>query len=72
MHAHQAFLPPPHPTHPPSPSSPPLQGGPFRYCDLVGPKKVAEDMQRYADALGEHFAPPQLLLDVAKSGKTFH
>jgi len=29
-------------------------------------------MQRYADALGEHFAPPQLLLDVAKSGKTFH
>ena len=29
-------------------------------------------MQRYADKLGDHFSPPQLLLDVAKSGKTFH
>ena len=63
-------------THAHAPSlhllAPRPQGGPFRYCDLVGPKKVADDMQRYADALGEHFAPPQLLLDVAKSGKTFH
>ena len=51
---------------------PPFLGGPFRYCDIAGPQKVADAMQRYADALGPHFAPPQLLLDVAKAGGKFH
>lgn len=49
-----------------------MQGGPFRYCDIVGPAKVADAMKKYADTLGEQFAPPQLLLDMAKSGKLFH
>ena len=51
---------------------PPFLGGPFRYCDLTGLRKVSEDMQRYADTVGPQFAPPQLLLDMAKAGKTFH
>ena len=51
---------------------PPFLGGPFRYCDIMGAQKVVDDMQRYADALGPHFAPPQLLLDVAKAGGKFH
>jgi enoyl-CoA hydratase/long-chain 3-hydroxyacyl-CoA dehydrogenase len=51
---------------------PPFLGGPFRYCDLKGAQHVADDMRRFADKLGPHFDPPQLLLDVAKAGATFH
>jgi 3-hydroxyacyl-CoA dehydrogenase/enoyl-CoA hydratase/3-hydroxybutyryl-CoA epimerase len=51
---------------------PPFLGGPFRYVDTLGPAKVADTMSRYADKVGPWFAPPQLLLDVAKAGKKFH
>jgi enoyl-CoA hydratase/long-chain 3-hydroxyacyl-CoA dehydrogenase len=51
---------------------PPFLGGPFRWCDIQGLQKVADDMQRLADTVGPHFAPPRLLLDLAKAGKTFH
>jgi enoyl-CoA hydratase / long-chain 3-hydroxyacyl-CoA dehydrogenase len=51
---------------------PPFWGGPFRYCDLVGTRKVADKMQQLADTLGPQFKPPQLLLDLARDGKTFH
>jgi len=51
---------------------PPFLGGPFRYCDVEGLAKVADAMQKLADTVGPHFAPPQLLLDLARAGKTFH
>ena len=51
---------------------PPFLGGPFRYCDLIGLQKVADSMHRYADTVGPHFTPPQLLLDLAREGKSFH
>ena len=51
---------------------PPFLGGPFRYADTLGAQKVADSMSRYAGTVGEHFAPPQILLDLAKSGKKFH
>lgn len=51
---------------------PPFLGGPFRYADSLGPQKVADSMARYAASEGEHFAPPQILLDLAKAGKKFH
>lgn len=51
---------------------PPFLGGPFRYTDLVGPQKVLDTMQKYADTVGPQFSPPQLLIDIAKAGKKFH
>jgi len=51
---------------------PPFLGGPFMWIDTVGPATVVEKMQRLADEHGERFAPPQLLVDKAKAGKTFH
>jgi enoyl-CoA hydratase/long-chain 3-hydroxyacyl-CoA dehydrogenase len=51
---------------------PPFLGGPFRYCDLMGTRAVADAMQRLADTVGPQFAPPRLLLDLARDGKTFH
>jgi enoyl-CoA hydratase/long-chain 3-hydroxyacyl-CoA dehydrogenase len=51
---------------------PPFLGGPFRYADIAGPAVIAARMQALADVHGPRFAPPQLLLDVAKSGRKFH
>jgi enoyl-CoA hydratase/long-chain 3-hydroxyacyl-CoA dehydrogenase len=51
---------------------PPFLGGPFRYCDIRGLQSVADAMQKLADTVGPHFAPPRLLLDLARAGKTFH
>ncbi|XP_067931564.1 trifunctional enzyme subunit alpha, mitochondrial-like [Watersipora subatra] len=51
---------------------PPFLGGPFRFVDHYGAGKLVELMQRNSDLYGEQFLPCQLLLDVAKSGKSFH
>jgi 3-hydroxyacyl-CoA dehydrogenase len=51
---------------------PPFLGGPFMWIDSVGAQTVVEKMQRYEHEHGKQFAPPQLLLDHAKSGKPFH
>jgi 3-hydroxyacyl-CoA dehydrogenase len=51
---------------------PPFLGGPFRYADILGASKVADNMSKYADKHGAQFAPPQSLVDLAKTGKTFH
>ena len=51
---------------------PPFLGGPFRYVDQLGAAKVEAKMARLADKLGERFAPPDSLRDLARSGKTFH
>jgi enoyl-CoA hydratase / long-chain 3-hydroxyacyl-CoA dehydrogenase len=51
---------------------PPFLGGPFRYADALGAAALADTMRAYADALGPRFAPPQALLDLAKSGGSFH
>jgi len=51
---------------------PPFLGGPFRHIDQRGAQAVADEMARFADEIGPQFAPPQLLLDHAKSGKPFH
>ena len=51
---------------------PPFLGGPFRYADIMGPQRMADSMARYADSLGPQFAPPAILLDLAKAGKKFH
>jgi len=51
---------------------PPFLGGPFRYADTVGARVLADQMQRLADAAGDRFAPPQILLDHARSGTKFY
>ena len=51
---------------------PPFLGGPFRWSDIMGARAMADKMQGYADRLGPRFAPPQILLDLAKSGGKFH
>lgn len=51
---------------------PPFYGGPFRYIDRFGADKVVSDMKGLADRYGQRFAPAELLLEHAKSGKKFH
>ena len=51
---------------------PPFLGGPFMYVDAVGAKEVVARMEALQKAHGDQFAPPQLLLDHAASGKPFH
>lgn len=51
---------------------PPFLGGPFRYCDQLGAQAVVDKMNKYADEVGPHFAPAQILVDLAKSGGKFH
>lgn len=51
---------------------PPFLGGPFRWLDTLGAAAAVEKLRRYEAALGPHFAPPQLLVDMAATGRKFH
>ncbi len=51
---------------------PPFEGGPFRYMDRLGAKKVVERLKALEQANGKRFAPCQLLLDMAKKGTKFY
>ncbi|XP_056419643.1 trifunctional enzyme subunit alpha, mitochondrial [Hyla sarda] len=52
---------------------PPCLGGPFRYTDAYGAKRIVEKMRKFEDVYGSHFTPCQLLLDHAKDpSKKFH
>lgn len=51
---------------------PPFRGGPFRYIDSEGAKKVADTFQRLADKHGPRFKPPQILQDYAAENKKFY
>ena len=50
---------------------PPFLGGPFTYIDRVGAGTVVGQMERFAEKNGERFAPAQILVDAAKSGRKF-
>merc|ERR1712117_300112 len=51
---------------------PPFSGGPFRYIDTMGAQKFVDHMRRFEQSYGVGFAPCQLLVDMAKSGKKFY
>lgn len=50
----------------------PFRGGPLRYADSIAVTKVAEELTRFSESAGPHYAPCGLLRDMAKSGKRFY
>ena len=50
----------------------PFTGGPFRMLDSVGAATYVDKMNKLADDYGDRFAPCDLLVDYAKSGKKFY
>jgi len=50
----------------------PFRGGPLRTADTMAITKVVEDLTRYAETAGPHYAPSALLQDMAKTGKRFY
>ena len=51
---------------------PPFLGGPFRYIDTMGVKAAVKKFTALANAHGQHFAPPKLLVAMAAEGRTFY
>ncbi len=50
----------------------PFRGGPLRYADSTGVGKLVSSMERLADSGATHFAPCELLRQMAESEKTFY
>lgn len=51
---------------------PPILGGPFRFADVEGLKKVVKTLRKLEEKFGERFKPAQILLDMAEQDKTFY
>jgi len=51
---------------------PPFLGGPFRYMDLLGIKRVVELLDEHADKYGERFKPCDKLVAMANEGQSFY
>jgi 3-hydroxyacyl-CoA dehydrogenase/enoyl-CoA hydratase/3-hydroxybutyryl-CoA epimerase len=51
---------------------PPFLGGPFRYLDHLGARFAMEMLERLSGQYGERFRPAELLVSMAKEGKSFH
>ncbi|MCG3729862.1 fatty acid oxidation complex subunit alpha FadJ [Vibrio cincinnatiensis] len=51
---------------------PPFLGGPFRYMDHIGLKKLVEMMNQHAQKYGDHFAPCDGLVTRAGLDETFY
>ncbi|MBI5486512.1 MAG: enoyl-CoA hydratase/isomerase family protein [Deltaproteobacteria bacterium] len=51
---------------------PPFRGGPFRHVDAVGADAVVRRMEELAGRHGPRFAPPAMLVDLARKGGRFH
>ncbi len=51
---------------------PPFLGGPFRYMDSLGAQHVVDRLNHYTKTLGDKFTPANILVEMAKEGKTFY
>ena len=51
---------------------PPFLGGPFRHLDRLGARKALETLERLAARHGERFRPARMLVDMARSGRSFY
>ncbi|MCX6117498.1 MAG: 3-hydroxyacyl-CoA dehydrogenase NAD-binding domain-containing protein [Proteobacteria bacterium] len=50
---------------------PPFRGGPFKYVDTIGAKKVVDTLKDLESKHGKRFKPCDLLISMADSGKKF-
>ena len=50
----------------------PFSGGTLSYIDMMGVKKFVDLCERFEKKYGERFAPPKLLVDMAKNGESFY
>ena len=50
----------------------PFRGGPLRYADSLGARRVVDDLSRLADESGPQYQPCSLLVEMARTGKHFH
>jgi 3-hydroxyacyl-CoA dehydrogenase / enoyl-CoA hydratase / 3-hydroxybutyryl-CoA epimerase len=50
----------------------PFSGGTLSYIDMMGTKKFVELCCRFEKKYGARFAPPELLLDMAKNNESFY
>jgi 3-hydroxyacyl-CoA dehydrogenase/enoyl-CoA hydratase/3-hydroxybutyryl-CoA epimerase len=50
----------------------PFRGGPLRYADCLGMRKVVLLMRRWVEKGESHFEPCDLLVSMAENGKPFH
>jgi 3-hydroxyacyl-CoA dehydrogenase/enoyl-CoA hydratase/3-hydroxybutyryl-CoA epimerase len=51
---------------------PAFLGGPFRYVDSHGPKRVLEKVEFWHQRFGKRFEPAPMLQELAKNNKTFY
>ena len=51
---------------------PPFEGGPFRYIDHIGAANFVATLESLEKICGKRFSPPQILKDMAQSGKKFY
>jgi len=51
---------------------PPNKGGPFMFMDTIGAPEMVKRLENLAAKIGPEFAPSQILVDMAKSGKKFY
>ncbi|MCC7386297.1 MAG: fatty acid oxidation complex subunit alpha FadJ [Deltaproteobacteria bacterium] len=51
---------------------PPFRGGPFRYADSLGPSEMLRRVRALFDKHGKRFAPPEVLIDRARTGNRFY
>ena len=51
---------------------PPFLGGPFRYADSVGARKLVERLDHFAEARGERYLPAEILRELAARGRSFY
>jgi 3-hydroxyacyl-CoA dehydrogenase/enoyl-CoA hydratase/3-hydroxybutyryl-CoA epimerase len=50
----------------------PFRGGPLRHADSMGVTKVADELSQLVTTAGEHYAPCNLLREMAKTGGHFY
>jgi len=50
----------------------PWSGGPLSYIDSIGAGSFVDRADELASRYGDRFAPPELLRDMARDGRTFH
>src|SRR5205814_2245573 len=48
----------------------PFRGGPLRWAEQVGAKKMVETLEQLSGKVGARFAPSEPLVEMARNGKT--